>query len=421
MLQAIGKPFGWLLLKLYELTGNYGIALILFAVVIRLILMPFTVKSRLGVMKTQLIAPQMKELEKRHGTNSPKYAEEVRKLYKEEGIKPLSSCLWAFIQFPILLALYQAIRYPLTVMMGVPAALLQSGGAIAEKLTELGFSTTMSSTYVQIAQTEFISKNFEAFRGLSDKLVQIDFSFLGLNLGDEPSYKFWTFFETSDFWPMLGLFLIPLLTALATYLQSYITMKKSGTAGENDMLKSTMAAMPIIMLLFCFSMPAAIGVYWIAGSVFTIIQELILSKVFAKKYMQETLAAEERARQREMEWENRKADTEIKRKLGTTEKNPNTSKKKIQQQERLEREAKQADWEKEHGIRKEKQGGIDDRPNARGRAYDPDRFKRPAEEEQPEPAEEPEVLESEVEPAEENTEDTVNTEENTEKDVSGNE
>ena len=65
MLQAIGKPFGWLLLKLYELTGNYGIALILFAVVIRLILMPFTVKSRLGVMKTQLIAPQMKELEKR--------------------------------------------------------------------------------------------------------------------------------------------------------------------------------------------------------------------------------------------------------------------------------------------------------------------------------------------------------------------
>lgn len=113
-----------------------------------------------------------------------------------------------------------------------PAALLQSGGAIAEKLTELGFSTTMSSTYVQIAQTEFISKNFEAFRGLSDKLVQIDFSFLGLNLGDEPSYKFWTFFETSDFWPMLGLFLIPLLTALATYLQSYITMKKSGTAGR---------------------------------------------------------------------------------------------------------------------------------------------------------------------------------------------
>ena len=108
MLQAIGKPFGWLLLKLYELTGNYGIALILFAVVIRLILMPFTVKSRLGVMKTQLIAPQMKELEKRHGTNSPKYAEEVRKLYKEEGIKPLSSCLWAFIQFPILLALYPA-------------------------------------------------------------------------------------------------------------------------------------------------------------------------------------------------------------------------------------------------------------------------------------------------------------------------
>ena len=109
MLQAIGKPFGWLLLKLYELTGNYGIALILFAVVIRLILMPFTVKSRLGVMKTQLIAPQMKELEKRHGSNSPKYAEEVRKLYKEEGIKPLSSCLWAFIQFPILLALYQGL------------------------------------------------------------------------------------------------------------------------------------------------------------------------------------------------------------------------------------------------------------------------------------------------------------------------
>jgi YidC/Oxa1 family membrane protein insertase len=129
MLNAIAKPFGVLLMWLYEFFGNYGLAVIVFALLVKLILLPFQMKSKRGMMQTSRLQPRLKELEKKHGANKTKYNEEVAKLYKEEKVSPMSGCIWSLIPFPILIALYQAIRYPLTIMMGVPSDLLSEGGA----------------------------------------------------------------------------------------------------------------------------------------------------------------------------------------------------------------------------------------------------------------------------------------------------
>lgn len=376
MLQTIAKPFGWLLLKLYELTGSYGLALILFALVIRLILLPFTVKSKLSLMRTTRLTPQIKELEKRHGANSKKYADEVRKLYKEEGASPSSGCLWTFIQLPILLALYQAIRYPLTVMMGVGQELLQEGGAIYEKLVSMNFSTTVSGAYQQIAQAQFISDNFDAFKGLSDRLTQIDFSFIGLNLGNVPDFRIWTFFSAEDMWPMLGLFAIPFLAGFLTLIQSKLTERTNGATTEQTQqaMGSMTLMMPIISILFCFGMPAAMGLYWAAGSFFSIIQDSILARYYKKVSDRENADFIEREKRRQEELEAKRAETERLKEMNATVQNPNTSKKKKQMQEKLEREAKQAEWESEKSGKGKNPSKVGDRPNARGRAYDPDRY-----------------------------------------------
>lgn len=117
----ITAPFAWLLKALYELTGSYGWAVILFGVVVNLILLPFMAKSKKSMMRTSRLQPRIAELQRRHEGNQQKLNEEMAKLYREEKINPMSGCLWSLIPFPILIALYSVIRQPLTKMMSLSA------------------------------------------------------------------------------------------------------------------------------------------------------------------------------------------------------------------------------------------------------------------------------------------------------------
>ena len=106
MFNSLARPFGMLMMFLYEQVSNYGIAIILFALVIKIILLPFQMKSKRGMMQQARLQPQIAELQKKHGTNKAKINEETMKLYKEEGVNPASGCLWGFIPLPIMLALF---------------------------------------------------------------------------------------------------------------------------------------------------------------------------------------------------------------------------------------------------------------------------------------------------------------------------
>ena len=189
----IAKPFGMLLMWLYELTNSYGAAIFLFALAVKVVLLYFSAKSKKSMMRQTRFTPYLKELEARYEGNKQKYQEEVSKLYKEEGINPMSGCLWSLLPFPILLALYRAIRFPITIMMGVPKEAYET---IKEVLANLGFesaSGARAAAYAQIYESQFITANMEKFAGISEKLKAIDYSFLGLDLGQQPSFRFWEF------------------------------------------------------------------------------------------------------------------------------------------------------------------------------------------------------------------------------------
>lgn len=177
MLDAIARPFGALMMLLYNLVGNYGIAIILFALIVKLVLLPFQMKSKRSMMRMSRFTPKLKELEKKYAGNQQKYQMEVAKLYKQENVNPMSGCLWSLLPFPILIALYGAIRKPLTIMMGISSSLLAEGGSIADMLSKLGY-TAGRSAYEQIYQSQYITANFDSFAGLSDKLIALDYSFL---------------------------------------------------------------------------------------------------------------------------------------------------------------------------------------------------------------------------------------------------
>lgn len=385
----ITYPFSWLLLNLYEFTANYGLSIILFAIIVKLILLPFQMKSKRSMMRSARLAPLMKELEKKHEGNKQKYQEEVARLYKEEHINPMSGCLWSLIPFPILLALYSVIRQPLTRMMRLSAEQVTT---VINKLSDLGVYNIPAKhgAYYEINVADIVHQNFDKVADITDKLVNLDFSFLGMNLGEQPSWNLTQFdWSNSEIWaPALGLFLIPIVSALLSYFSMKISTATNPAVGEQQQgtMKGMQIMMPLVSLYICFIMPAALGIYWIANSVLAIIQDSILNRHYNKILDAEDAERRQRMAKREAELERKRKETEAKREMGITERNKNTNKKKIKSAEKVKSEEKAAIERKKEKERRRKELGItDDKPDsqvgtrryARGRAYVLDRYTNP--------------------------------------------
>ncbi len=392
MLDAIARPFGLLLMFLYNITHNYLISIVLFTVVVKLILMPFQMKSKKGMMRQQVLQPEIRELQKKHAGNQQKLNQEMQRVYREAGVSPMSGCLWSLLPFPILIALYQAIRKPITVTMGVAKSLVEVSskgeavGAIAKKLAELGFDVrNLAST--QIGATKFINDHFEEFREFaSEGLRQMDFTVLGLDLSATPSWHIWEFdwSSASKWWPAVGLFLIPILAALFMWLSTKISvwLQRSlpgGVSPEQEKANNSLMMIimgPVMSLLFAFALPAAMGVYWIVNSVVSILVDIFLTKFYARTMLVDFAAAEERRKAREAEIEAKRQEAERRRVENAGVESGNTSKRKQQQKKKQESAQKALEYQRNlHPEEPEYEPSrVGTRRFARGRTYDPDRF-----------------------------------------------
>ena len=383
-------PFAKLLRFFYNWTGNYGVSVILFALVVNVVLLPFMAKSKKSMMRTTRLQPRLQELQKKHEGNQQKLQEETMKLYREEGISPMSGCHWSLIPFPILIALYGVIRFPLGRMMGLSDKAVT---AITKWATDnAGFVASAQKTYDQIRVTDAIHANWDsAIKALGDfggKLMDIDYSFLGMNLGQIPNWKIWDFdwSSMSVALPALGLFLIPFVSAFLSWLSMKISNMANPpqTGATAASMQSMNILMPLMSIWICFVMPAALGIYWIANSVFGMARDYSLTKIYKKQLDIEDAERINREKERERELERKHAETERLRKEGATERNTNTSKKKLQAQQKQENDERRAAAEKaEKAARRERLGiseaeapasQVGTRRYARGRAYDPDRF-----------------------------------------------
>ena len=143
----ITAPFAWLLKALYELTGSYGWAVILFGVVVNLILLPFMAKSKKSMMKMSRLQPQLKQLELACGDDKQKYQQEVMALYKSEGVSMYGGCLWSFLPLLFLLPLYTVIREPLHYLMHLNTETVDALKAIVA--TEQGVEVSKLGYYWQ--------------------------------------------------------------------------------------------------------------------------------------------------------------------------------------------------------------------------------------------------------------------------------
>ena len=390
---VIRVPFGYLLDWLYEFTANYGVALILFSLIIKLVLLPMGVKSKKSMLKMSRVSPLVKALEVQYGDDKQKYQQAVQQLYKDEGVSMTGGCVWSFIPLLILLPPYYVIREPITYMLHNARSI--SAGIVAF-IKASGVNLGTNNFYSQLAAAGHLGEFAEKLRAIfpTANLQSIDFGFLGVDLASIPSWKFWE----CEGWGEIGLFLIPVVSAGLQALSMFVSQKMNNQVatdanGEKDEAaaktanQSTMTMMlmmPLFSLYIGFTMPAAISIYWIAQAVFGAVQDYILTVHYRKVYDQEDevkqrLAAEKRAEE---------AEKERQRAL-RREQNPdgimdNISKKKLKQQEKdaADRAAKEYEAKKRGnaGESSEQPSAPGDaaRPYSRGRAYSPGRYGKDA-------------------------------------------
>ena len=398
----ITVPFGYLLSWLYQLTTNYGLALIIFAVIVQLVLLPITAKSKKSMMKMSRLTPKIQAIKEKYANDQQKQNEAIQKLQQEEGATMgCGGCLWSFVPMLILLPLYQVVRQPLVYLLHVD---VDTANQIIEIIKAADGTLFGSNNYYdQIVAASNIAQYAaaikEAIPAISEAALEgINFGFLRIDLGTIPNFNVfaWTAFS----WANIGAFLIPVISAGSQVLQMFISRKmnnsvvtdKNGLQDKETAAKSQadqsskmmMWMMPIMSLWIGFTVPAALSLYWFVGGVVRTVEDMILTKHYRKIYDAEDAERLKRHLEEEAleaEKERIRAEKRAANPDGITE---NTSKKKLQKKQQAAEEAAKAAAKREYDAKKgivdedapekEVMSGISSRPYCKGRNYDPHRY-----------------------------------------------
>jgi len=282
-------PFAWLLKQLYLFTGNYGVAIILFALLTKIVLLYFSARGKRGMMQTQRIQPKQQALAKKYEKDKAKYQQEMQKLYQDEGVSMTGGCLWTLLPFPLLIALYGIVRQPLTHMLGLAQDKIDELVAFVGKIP--GVDLAANQNFYQMTVADEISKHYDEVSQAFPGILNINLNFLGLNMAEVPKLGF--------NWMMI----IPILSAGTACLSMWMNMKFSKQMGaQQGQNKMMMFLSPLMSLWFAFMLPALMGVYWIAQNVFGMVQDYFLSKHYLKVFAEEdALKAEKEARRKAAE------------------------------------------------------------------------------------------------------------------------
>ncbi|HBP37590.1 MAG TPA: hypothetical protein DD640_02395 [Clostridiales bacterium] len=321
--------FGWFMRLLYDATGNYGIMIILFTIILRGLMIPLGIKQQKSTLKQQSLQGEIAEIQRAYPNDKAKQSQLQMELYKKHGASPLCGCLPSILQLIIIWPIFRLIQAPLQYIMKIAADNIKEIGNTLFQLTNSAGATLITQTELSRVTTSNIpiinalNDHASALAAVIDKNLMnlsqlIDLDFFGINLGLTPTYLPAKLFgaEWQTYVPLL---IFPLLTLVTTLIQMKITRltmpnrkkkaedkerekvnpARAGQAPEDkseSMMKSMNILMPVFMLWTTFSMPSAMGLYWIIGNIMMILQSVMIYFLFTKKM---DLAAKEAAREAE--------------------------------------------------------------------------------------------------------------------------
>ncbi len=287
MFDFIYQAFGMVLNFFYSLIPNYAVALLLFAVFVKIILFPLGIKQQKNMVKQASLRPKEMAIRAKYAGRTDKVTqqklnEEIMTLYQSENFNPMSGCLPLLVQLPIIWILYGVIRNPLKYVMMLSDTVLYgadgNGGiaAIYAEIKEVAVETIVKNNDMQFVSA--IKENWDKFaEALKDYTI-----------ADLPNFEIFGGFDLAQT-PSLGLnllVLVPILTFVAQYGSMKLTRKFSYQPPQQDgtdagkSMKIMDITMPLFSVFIAFTFPAILGVYWIYQSVLGVVQQYILYKLY---------------------------------------------------------------------------------------------------------------------------------------------
>lgn len=293
---AIANLFGYLLNFLYNLFNNYGIAIIVFTILLRIILIPITVSQQKSMKKNAKVQEKMKEIQKKYKNNPEKLNQETIELYKREKVSPFSGCLSSIIQIILIISVFWLVSKPLTYMKKVDS------NKVNEYIEQVKTEEGKASAYpeIQIIQT----------KSAEDSEVAINMDFLGLDLSKVPNQNL------KD----IKVYIIPVLYVITSFVSIKMTNNMQDKAKEKkkaeqqqkatenneiseekaliseeeakseeameamqNMTKSMNYMIPIMSITIAFIAPLGLALYWLVSNIAMIIERIIINKVSENK------------------------------------------------------------------------------------------------------------------------------------------
>lgn len=286
MFQFFANIFGYLLDIINQFVNNYGLAIILFTAIIKLIMLPLSIKQQRSMKKNAELQEKLKVIQFKYKNDPEKLNKETMDLYKQEKMSPFSGCFSAIIQFILLISIFYMVRFPLTYMEKVDKTQIDT---YTQQIKDAGMDVSQAYSEIDIIrEIDFLRENNPEDETL--KNININMNLLGLDLSKIPQQNLadWT------------VYIIPILYILSTFVSMRLTTsmqntnkdKKELTDGENketerNEMEDAMAQsnkmmswmMPIMSVSISLVAPLGLALYWLVNNILMIGERLVLNKV----------------------------------------------------------------------------------------------------------------------------------------------
>ncbi len=309
----ISEIFGYLLNWLYSFFNNYGVAIIIFSIVLRIILIPITIKQQKSMKKSAKLQKEMAEIQKKYRNNPEKLNQETIELYKREKMSPFSGCLSSILQIIIILSVFWLVSQPLTYMKRVDPSVIEK---YTNEMKESGYN--QNNNYAQIAVLDYAQTKYQEIEnklqneqvenreelenqkeGYSELMLNMDF--LGLDLSKVPT-------QSLNDWKV---YVIPVLYVITSIISIKITTASQSTSNKSkekeaienkeenkgdeidmteqmeQMNKNMMYMMPVMSVMIAIIAPLGLALYWLVSNILMIIERLVITKIIDKKEEEE--------------------------------------------------------------------------------------------------------------------------------------
>ncbi len=288
----LGVPLGYAIYYIYKLIPNYAAAIIIFTLILRIILVPLAIKQQKSMAKTSAFQPYINEINKKYAKNFAKKNEELQKLYKDHNINPAAGCLPMFLPLIVLFGMMDVIYRPLTHILRLSPAVIDSAVDIFKKTSQVVLSSKKANVLMQLNLINDVINSPDKYSKLGTDVVEsiktIDLNFFGFNIGEIAKFNSITV-------------IFPILALVFSFLQILVSHKTSSIPNTNaggPSFKIVMFTMPFFSVWICSTVPIGVSLYWIVGYILQIVQILILNKVCNVNELKEKMVAEIEAKRK---------------------------------------------------------------------------------------------------------------------------